>query len=57
MNTIKVVIGVAVVVFALMGFIALDPAFKHSAKTNSTAEELSMNERNMNTCISTSLEQ
>ncbi|NLD94085.1 MAG: hypothetical protein GX639_15610 [Fibrobacter sp.] len=55
MNTIKFVIGVAVVVLALTGFIALDPAFKNSANTNSATEELSMNEQNMDSRISASL--
>ena len=43
MNTIKFLIGVAVIVFALMGFISLDPAFKGTAKNDSSAKELSMN--------------
>lgn len=57
MNTIKSIIGIVVVVLALTGFIALDPAFKHSANTISTTDELSMNEQNMDVRISASLKQ
>jgi hypothetical protein len=42
MNTIKFIIGVAVIGFALMGFITLDPAFKGSAKSSHMVKELSM---------------
>jgi hypothetical protein len=43
MNTIKFIVGAAVIGFALMGFISLDPAFKGASKSNSTVKELSMN--------------
>lgn len=44
MNTIKFIVGVAVVGFALMGFITLDPAFKDATKHNTTVKALSMND-------------
>jgi hypothetical protein len=57
MSTIKFIVGVAIVSFALMGFITLDPAFKGAAKSNPTAKELSMNEPHLNVDIQANLDQ
>jgi hypothetical protein len=57
MNTIKFIVGVAVIGFALMGFITLDPAFKNAEKSNSTVKALSMNEQQFMDGFHTNLNQ